>query len=184
MKQSFQHGFPLFKSEAENHEQHKVKILTDVSAIPRHSIREKGIRLTSCDWGMDKNISRHYWDAGYLAVENFIKQVCDLLGFSNWSVLERWFQYYEQGDYHAWHIHGNAMFVGVYYVKLEDTNAVITFKWREQDVEVPVSEGDVLMFPSYLWHKAKKTMGESKLILSFNCNFSVGQDAERVFNKV
>lgn len=97
MKRSFQHGFPLFKSEAENHEQHKTKILTDVLAMPRHGIKENGIRLTSCDWAMNEDVPRHYWDAGYKAVESLIKQVCDLLGFSNWKVLERWFQYYEQG---------------------------------------------------------------------------------------
>lgn len=184
MKQSFQHGVPIFMGRAKSHDTNKTEILREIFGLPRYGIKAKGINLTSCDWHLKQEEARPYWDAGFKAVENNIAEVCDRLGFNDWDILKRWYQYYEAGDFHSWHVHGASMFVGVYYVKLDVESPVISFRWRQQEIKIPVSEGDVLMFPSYLWHKGEEVSGASKLILSFNCNFSSGQSEEQILNKV
>ena len=40
--------------------------------------------------------------------------------------------------------------------------------------EVIVKEGDILIFPSYLYHRSKKnSLEKRKTVIAFNCSFDV-----------
>ena len=47
-----------------------------------------------------------------------------------------------------------------------------TFNWQEELINFAVEEGDVIIFPAYLRHKASVNEAlETKVILSFNLNY-------------
>ena len=76
------------------------------------------------------------------------------------------------GDIHGWHAHSDN-FTGVYYLDLP-TNAPktqIINSFTQDNILTPeVEEGDLLMFPSYVIHRAPKiTENINKTIISFNC---------------
>jgi hypothetical protein len=64
----------------------------------------------------------------------------------------------------------------VYYLDLPDhapkTQLINPFN-QEQIVMPDIKEGDILVFPSYVIHRAPKIKENiNKTIISFNCNFS------------
>jgi hypothetical protein len=172
MDKSLAFGLPLFKTKANNHADAKEKILHCVESGTQYSIRSKEIYLTSCDWHVI-DVPKPYWEFCQADIYDHVGQVANDLGFAESRISEYWYQYYMPGDYHDWHVHGNSMFVGVYYVKLNSRHPKIIFKWQGQEYLVPVEEGDIITFPSFLHHKAPKNeTDESKLILSFNVHFN------------
>jgi ectoine hydroxylase-related dioxygenase (phytanoyl-CoA dioxygenase family) len=80
-----------------------------------------------------------------------------------------WFQQYKRNDYHSWHIHENGLFSCVYYVDMPNEAPKTTFNILGNETEVSVSEGQVLVFPSYLLHCSKPNKNiKTKTIISFN----------------
>jgi len=72
---------------------------------------------------------------------------------------------------HSWHTHGEN-FTGVYYVELNEkspkTQIVNPFD-SHSVYELDVSEGDMVIFPSYTLHRAAKMTNDiRKTIISFN----------------
>lgn len=174
MDKTLDFGLPLFKTKAPDHAESKLKIIDCVEKGAMYGIRSKGINLTSCDWHVI-DAKKEYWKYSQSDIYDHVSQVAVDLNFAEWSIGDNWYQYYKEGDFHDWHVHGNCMFVGVYYVKLNGDHPKILFKWNGKEYAVPVEEGDIITFPSFLHHKApiNKTQ-DSKLILSFNVDFNVG----------
>ncbi len=83
-------------------------------------------------------------------------------------ITQSWINYSNPGDYHHEHFHPNSLISGVIYVSVEPGSGVIHFKrphlpaltlehkrtnqYNNNLAEINVSEGLVLMFPSYLRH--------------------------------
>jgi hypothetical protein len=86
-----------------------------------------------------------------------------------------WFQQYVNGNTHGWHTHGNN-FTGVYYLELPNdapkTQLVNPFSQTEI-FEPDVKEGKIIIFPSYVIHRAPLVSNQNlrKTIISFNVDF-------------
>jgi hypothetical protein len=93
------------------------------------------------------------------------------LGYDNFVLTEIWFQQYLKESEHGWHIHGGN-FTNVYYLELPEgtPKTQLVNPYNQKDIiEVDVKEGDLLVFPSYVLHKAPKNMSSNrKTIVSFN----------------
>ena len=130
--------------------------------------------ISKLDWQSSDDFTRPW-------TENFKPKLNALLdgaafgcGYDHCEILNLWFQQYHINDTHGWHIHsGN--FTGIYYLEFPKyapkTELVIPYK-QEKIIVPDVSEGDVLVFPSYVIHRAPKIKEKlRKTIISFNCNF-------------
>ena len=163
---------PIFKGNAVNHESARHNIIKEIQTTPKYSIRSEDIQLTDCDWHLRESYPKTYWPYAFDAISPCITQSAVEMEFSRWEIGDHWYQWYEQGDYHNWHTHGNSMFVGVYYALLPSGSPSITFNWQGELITFDVEEGDVIIFPAYLRHKASvNESSETKVILSFNLNY-------------
>lgn len=81
-----------------------------------------------------------------------------------------WFQQYPEGTKFGWHTHPMSNFACVYYVELPDDLSTEFFHIGQKDAK----EGDVIIFPSFLPHRAPQVKVGRKTIISFN--FDINYD--------
>ena len=85
-----------------------------------------------------------------------------------------WFQQYNKNGKHGWHTHAEN-YTGVYYVKFSKDSAkteLINPFSQNKKIIINAKEGDIVMFPSYVIHRAPEQLNNSeKIIISFNINF-------------
>ena len=89
---------------------------------------------------------------------------------------EIWFQQYNKNNTHGWHIHGRT-YTGVYYLEFPDGSPkteLIDQGDTNQKIVVDAKEGDIIIFPSFIIHRAPKVTNDNrKTIISFNLEFDM-----------
>jgi len=76
-----------------------------------------------------------------------------------------WFHIYEKDYGFGWHTHGESNFSGIYYVDLKDNK----YKTEFMNTDIPIEEGNLLIFPSFLLHRSPVIKNKvKKIIVSFN----------------
>ena len=100
-------------------------------------------------------------------------------------ITESWFTYTHPGHWHHKHSHTNSFLSGVYYVNCNKNDSIIFFKedktlinieateqndFNSRSWIVPVSNGDLVIFPSYIEHSVDKNAHEknTRISLAFN----------------
>jgi hypothetical protein len=130
--------------------------------------------ITKLDWSIANNFTRPWTIHFKPQLDKLLTEVASACGYSESQINELWFQQYYTNDKHGWHTHGSN-FTGVYYLELPDTapRTQLTNPFTQTDIIVPdIKEGDILIFPSYVIHRAPKMIDNfRKTIISFNCNF-------------
>ena len=103
-------------------------------------------------------------------------QILDIykeLGYDGYTMHDIWFQQYAKHSKHGWHTH-SANFTNVYYLQLpagSPKTQIVSPYDQCNVIEVDVSEGDILVFPSFVIHKAPPNLlDETKTIISYNIN--------------
>lgn len=128
------------------------------------------VNISKADW-FDANNMNRIW-VQYLK-DYLIKDLIDIhnqIGFDGFKINEIWFQQYYEGSEHGWHTH-SSNFTNVYYLELpkDSPKTLIVDPINKKNIiEIDVDEGDLLMFPSYVLHKAPKNNGNRKTIISYN----------------
>lgn len=95
------------------------------------------------------------------------------MGFEKCIINDLWFQQYDNQGTHGWHVHGHN-YTGVYYVNFNNDCAKtrIIDPVTQQVRDIDAEEGDVVIFPSTVVHRAlKQEIDFSKIIISFNISF-------------
>lgn len=160
--------------DVKNHIAEKANVL---SAIAKHGTHSKIIqdqRISNTDWHL-QDLPRSYWNDYVFPLVNPV--VVEFLQGLRSEGLELnaiypnfWFQQYEPGDFHGWHLHPGTMYNGVYFVELEG-EVQTEFSYRGARFTVPVSEGQVVLFPSTLLHRSPpNTSNSRKTSVAFNIN--------------
>jgi|GEM_PF-4488918 len=163
-------GIPVYKSNMPEYP--KNEILESIEKLPRWSLQDDDQKITRLNYGVIQN-NTEYWDKAFPYVQKFLNELCrnELKQFNFWNITSQWFQWYEEGDFHDWHIHGDSMFSGVMYVKLPTAKNNLTFRWNKTS-KISVEEGDIILFPSFLEHCVTKHKHKAnRLVLAFNVNF-------------
>ena len=106
-----------------------------------------------------------------------MKDVYAELGYQTFNIHNIWFQQYQKGSTHGWHVHTKCQWTNVYYLDMP-VNAPKTQlinPWNQKDIiEMDVKEGDVLTFPSFVIHRAPvNTSSKLKTIISFNSDSEI-----------
>jgi len=100
-------------------------------------------------------------------------------------ITNSWINMNPQGTVHNSHFHSNSLFSGVFYHRLPKDTPGISFmnplkhifeiwpsEWNHHNSyawELPVEEGDLIIFPSSLYHEVKENLSENlRVTLSFN----------------
>jgi hypothetical protein len=165
--------FPFSK-----HNEIKDSILTDIGTQKSECLQVTEEyctdSITKLDWSIADNFERE-WVLNFKPhLDKLLNDVVNACGYVECQINELWFQQYFTNDKHGWHTHGSN-FTGVYYLELPDTapQTQLINPFTQTDIIIPdVKEGDILIFPSYVIHRAPKiTDNFRKTIISFNCNF-------------
>jgi hypothetical protein len=80
-----------------------------------------------------------------------------------------WFNRYREGGSANWHHHGSFVdFVVVWYLQAEPGMGGFILKYNDQDHVVPVSTGDILVFPGTLIHSSESNSTKKERYLMSN----------------
>jgi uncharacterized protein (TIGR02466 family) len=106
------------------------------------------------------------------------QQDCDLAVTQSWVNLSR------QGDFHHMHNHPNSIISGVLYIEAHEKDIIQFYRTRETTSFlhktdafnqynstswfIPVKTGDLVIFPSHLFHDVPRVDSEKRISLSFN----------------
>ena len=136
-------------------------------------------KISKTDWYDASNFQRDW--VKYF-IPHLIDDVLDMyknLGYDGYSINEIWFQQYNKGDSHGWHTH-SANFTNVYYLQLPKSapQTKIIHPYGQNKIEkINVHEGDILIFPSFVVHKAPLIyQDDQKTIISFNVNATISDE--------
>ena len=126
------------------------------------------------DWNNSTNFSREWVEFLQPYLHKHLKNFANVLGYQDINFINLWFQQYNQNGKHGWHIHSEN-YTGVYYVKLSNKSAkteLINPFSQNEKIIIDAKEGDVVIFPSYVIHRALTQKEKiNKIIVSFNINF-------------
>jgi mannose-6-phosphate isomerase-like protein (cupin superfamily) len=168
VKEHFQ-NVPFLVTSIENHADIKRQILNAISQMGVNRFTSSYENVSNTDWNLDSDVFRPYYPLVKLIMDNIAESVTKYFNYIEpLTVANYWFQQYEVGDYHNWHIHYRSLFSNVYYVDLPDGAAKTSFKLGNSEFEVDVKEGDILTFPSCFLHCSKPNKVGQKTVVSFN----------------
>lgn len=126
------------------------------------------------DWSRAKDFTRPWAKYFTESINDKLIAVITELGYNEYAIDELWFQQYVQDGYHGWHAHGSS-FTAVYYLELNadaPRTELIEPYMQGKKIVADVQEGDLLLFPSFVIHRAPKIVSDTrKTIISFNINF-------------
>ena len=155
-----------------NHKLIKNKLLEAISKVPIFSLTEhENNKISHTDFYLSASVKREYLDIFYDNIKQHMLMLCENFHSKNWRIHSSWFQQYHQGDTHGWHNHGESQFAGVYYLEMPSKSMVTEFL---DGSKIKAKEGDILIFPSYKYHRSKKNDSKKrKTVIAFNCSFDV-----------
>ena len=123
--------------------------------------------LNKHDWNVPRQYERPY---GELFSKNLIEICKPFIKNYHLPRFEYWYNKYEVQKSQCYiHNHQNAVISGVYFLELENSkdSTIFISPNSKTGYQVPVREGDILLWNSLLPHLAPKTKG-LKTIISFN----------------
>lgn len=170
---------PYIIKKFENHGVVKDRVLDYINTQSGLMIQSDTTNIRS-DWGSYRKNARKYWSIIEFDIQLHLQEVfCDILGYTNFSTGNYWYQQYTRNGSHGWHTHLNTMWTCVYYLEMPQdapkTECIDPF--TKQIVKIEANEGDILTFPSIIIHRAPKVETECrKTILSWHCETSFSND--------
>jgi len=165
-------GCPLIVSTFAEHSNIKQLLLEKISTSESQLVKNSNDLISRTDFYIDK--PRDYKDFIVPKLADHMKGVFLEFNIPEFSIGNVWFQQYNMLDKHDWHIHPNCHWTNVYFLELptNENKTLIKQVLSNSNIEYDAKEGDIITFPSFLYHKSRKNISqEQKTIISFNINF-------------
>ena len=158
-----------------DHEQVKSGLLDLLENSPYESpsLPSSEVNISRCDWHLSNNFQRPWV---LFIKDQLLAQMLEIykqVGYDGYTLQEIWFQQYLSNSGHGWHTH-SSNFTNVYYLELPDdtpTTQLISPFDQKTIIDIDVSEGDILTFPSFVIHRGPVNQSiKQKSIISYNTN--------------
>lgn len=163
----------IFADKFNGHKSIKKNILAAISGMGKNPLTRDGEKISNTDWYVPKDVKRKYWDLIEPEVKKFMLNIAKANGAKGAELVNYWFQQYEKGDYHEWHVHPVSMYSCVYYLDVPPGTETM-FKLNSQEIKFPVSEGEMIAFPSCFFHCSKPNLTDkTKTVIAFNLLLSM-----------
>jgi len=162
------------------HKQLKNKLLKNIKDTP---FTETYNNVSKTDWEIDCFLERKYWDKnvidifenctdilkknlyGSLDIKDKTGRVVNNFNQFKTTLHNYWYHLYKKNSNYHWHTHGCSNFSAIYYISLPEKK----YKTQFLNMNMPVKEGDLLIFPSFLAHCSPiNKSNKEKVILSIN----------------
>ena len=171
----------ILLTKVETHNVIKDTLLDLINSQPSGPNDNTNDKVSRLDWHQSEEFDREWVQYFMPHFNKTYQTLVDKLGYKTFDVRGIWYQQYEHNDVHEWHLHSDN-YTGLYY--LEMPNPVETQIYSNDEIiDLPVSEGDLVIFPGYRIHKAPTNVAKTrKTIISFNVNFEGIQ--EKLLTKI
>tara|TARA_Y100000389_G_C17321962_1_gene443563 strand:- start:158 stop:760 length:603 start_codon:yes stop_codon:yes gene_type:complete len=128
------------------------------------------------DWSRNLNYDREWVKYVKPRLQEHFEICANDLNYNGCRIKGMWYQQYVKNNTHGWHIHGEN-YTGVYYLELPDdtprTELIDQYDINKK-ITIDANEGDIVIFPSFIIHRAPKVLNDSrKTIISFNLEFDI-----------
>lgn len=153
-----------------NYLQSKNILLNLITQMQSNSILDNHQNISKTDWKTSKDVKRYWIDTFMAFFQTEIKTAYEQMGFPSFKIHNFWFQEYNFGSYHNWHTHPECNFSNIYYLELPENCQTTQFKLHDgKEIFADAKEGDLLIFPAHILHRAVKNNSESKrIVIVFN----------------
>tara|TARA_A100001015_G_C14619694_1_gene567463 strand:+ start:91 stop:645 length:555 start_codon:yes stop_codon:yes gene_type:complete len=130
-------------------------------------------QIDRVDFNLSDNFERPWVKFLIEDLQDHFSKAIDEMGYRSYVIRKLWFQQYYKSGTHGWHIHHNN-YTGVYFLEFKNSPATELIEQYEQKnkFKLDVKEGDIILFPSFIVHKAPENKGDRKTIISFNIDFN------------
>ena len=162
------------------HKQIKSKLVSLIDTTNSHKEYNKdnyyGDSVNRLDWNYSVNFDREWVKFVRPYLQKKFDKFATRLNYQSAEIKCIWFQQYIQNDYHGWHKHSDN-YTGVYYLELPKNSPkteLIDQKDIHKKITINAKEGDIVVFPSFIIHRAPKVKSNvRKTIISFNINMNL-----------
>jgi len=170
--------FPIIVQKFNKHKEIKENLLNLLNNTNSENLQSidnyYSDKISRLDW-FDKTNWKRKWVEYIIEdlISHFKNQV-KKLNLSDVIINALWFQQYNKSDTHSWHVHGDN-YTGVYYVEFDKKcpPTQLIDPITEKLIKIKVKEGDIIMFPSFVIHRAPLVKNNTKkTIISFNLTFN------------
>lgn len=157
------------------HKELKNLLLEQIKNAEYQNVIDSGCdtNILKADWHIAANFKRPWVEFLTPYLKNPVLEIYNNLGYDGYTLHELWFQQYGINSSHGWHTH-SSNFTNVYYLEMpaDSPKTKIVNPYNQTDIiEVQVEEGDILVFPSFVIHKAPRNLSnQQKTIISYNIN--------------
>jgi len=162
------------------HNQIKENLLLKINNSYNDNLNVKdqyyGDEIHRLDWSKNLDYSRDWIKLIKPKLEEHFNECAIDLNYQNCEVKGMWYQQYTQNNTHGWHTHGEN-YTGVYYLEFPKgspkTELIDQYNINRK-ITINAKEGDVVIFPSFIIHRAPKVINDvKKTIISFNLQFNL-----------
>jgi len=171
-------NIPILINRFYMHDQLKDQLLTLIESAQSDEERADD-SITNTDWNLNLPLGQP--DYQQLLMPHILAQ--SQKTFNRGSALQltdMWFQQYQKGDTHGWHVHDSCHWANVYFLELpsKDSKTQI-LDLNRNEIEYEAEEGDIISFPSMLLHRSKPNLLlDRKTIIAYNINFTHVRDCD------
>jgi ectoine hydroxylase-related dioxygenase (phytanoyl-CoA dioxygenase family) len=157
---------PFIILKIDNHFELKNKILNSIDGMEENKLNN----IFKTDWNKDINYPRPYYELVKNLFDNVAENITKIFHYTEKLMVKNyWFQQYKEDNSHSWHVHAGCLFSCVYYVETSNEAPKTTFKLFDDEFDIDVKEGEVLIFPSFLLHCSKPNNSNyRKTVIAFN----------------
>jgi hypothetical protein len=144
----------------------KTEVLQKILSLGTHSVVSDGQQISNTDWYLQGRTDRPYLNPILEDVDSALKKLHSKAysalpsGSVQFKIDQYWFQQYSEGDFHSWHAH-SVSYAAVIFVEL-GAGAETQFLLNGETKTVPVSEGQILIFPAMIPHRSPPNLSGSR----------------------
>ena len=155
-----------FLYDVPNAPQYKNNLMNLIQKIPLNKYKAISHTDFNLPEGFHREYTFYFLDNIY---KHFEREFLKHLNETSMVLNNMWFQWYNQNDYHPWHVHPWCHFTNIYILKNTNTSLNTQIRFCKKEYKVEVKEGQILTIPSFYLHQSPlNTLKEPRVIISFN----------------
>ena len=166
----------IWSYELPEHKDIKSELISLIDKTRGESINNKSDNIIKTDYYLNNGMDRFHFEYfnvlhKFISECGFYEKLLEVYYVDGFGVSQGWYQQYNTGDTHGWHIHPKTNISAVYCLELEDSNDSTEFMNYDKGgiFKTESKEGDIIVFPSYIMHRAPVVKSNTrKTTINFN----------------
>ena len=165
------------------HKDIKYKLLSLIKKCQGEEIENDNDKISKTDYylkGMDMSHYEYFNTFNLHAKKDgFFDKLLDKYRVNSLDMGKVWYQQYYKSNNHNWHSHPFSNLSAIYFLEIADKRNNTEFVDQDKIIRTDAEEGDVIIFPSYMIHRAPMIQNfERKTTINFTINLGVANHKE------